>query len=318
MIKRFKYEIMLVGCAAFWGLAFPVMKFVGESVDSVSFLAIRFLIATAVLAIALGPKLKRITKKMILPSVGVGLILALHSYLQVEGLKYTSAANSGFITSTNVIFVPIFMFIFFRKKPAKHILLGLLAIIVGFVFISGMVTVFPFTFNLTTLNFGDFLTLLCAIFTALYMIVFNILSVKYEEELVNFLHMMGAGIGMWAIWLFIPNKVIDFSSIGPVLGTVYCGVFASAAAFLLLAKAQAKLEASKVAILCSLEPIFATLFALIFFGDKITASTAIGGVLILIGVLRSSIDPKEKAGASESNSDVAEAEEPSPEAENAD
>ena len=294
MIKKFKYEIMLIGCAAFWGLAFPVMKFVGESIDSVSFLAIRFLLATAVLAIALGPKLKRITKKMLLPSVGVGLILALHSYLQVEGLKYTSAANSGFITSTNVIFVPLFMFLFFRKKPARHILIGLAAIIAGFIFISGIVTVFPFSFNLTAFNFGDFLTLLCAIFTAIYMIVFNFLSAKYEEELVNFLHMGGACIGMWAIWLFIPNKAMDFSSVGAVLGTVYCGVFASAAAFLLLAKATAKLEASKVAILCSLEPIFATLFAFIFFGDSITLTTAIGGILILFGVLYSSIERKIK------------------------
>lgn len=305
MIKKFKYEIMLVGCAAFWGLAFPVMKFVGESIDSISFLAIRFLLATVVLAMALGTKLKKITKKMLLPSVGVGLLLALHSYLQVEGLKYTSPANSGFITSTNVIFVPIFMFLFFRKKTAKHILIGLAAIVVGFVFISGMVTVFPFTFNLTTFNFGDFLTLLCAIFTAIYMIVFNSLSSKYEEELVNFLHMGGACIGMWAIWLFMPNKVMDFSSVGAVLGTVYCGVFASAAAFLLLAKATAKLEASKVAILCSLEPIFATLFALIFFGDSITLTTGIGGGFILFGVLYSSIERKVKKHDNESGTEPA-------------
>lgn len=289
MLKRYKYEMMLVTCAMFWGLAFPVMKFAGENVDSISFLAIRFTIATLVLVLAFWKKLKNIGKKMILPCVGVGLLMALHSFLQLEGLRYTSAANSGFITSTNVIFVPIFMYMMFRKKPTKNIVIGLITVVIGFVFISGVVTLSPFSFNLTSFNYGDLLTLLCAIFTALYMIVFNRCAVKYDEVLVNILHMAGAAVGMWLIWIFYPMKVMDFSAMSTVMGTLYCGIFASAVAFWLLAKAQAKLEASKVAVISSSEPIFATLFAAIIWGDPITLTAAVGGAFILYGVVKSSI-----------------------------
>lgn len=289
MLKKYQYEVMLVGCAAFWGMAFPVMKLVGESVDSVSFLAVRFTIAALLLSLIFHKKLSQVHVRMLLPCVGVGLLMALHSWLQVEGLRYTSAANSGFITSMNVMFVPLFMYLLFRKKPTKNILIGLCIIICGFLLISGVVGIFPFSINVTTFNLGDFLTLLCAVFTALYMIVFNRLSVKYDEILVNILHMGGAALGMWVFWFLQPTRTMDFSSVSTVVGTLYCGIFASAAAFLLLAKAQAKLEASKVAVLCSLEPVFATLFATLIWHDPLTVATVVGGLLITIGVIKSSV-----------------------------
>lgn len=288
-MKKYKYESMLVGCAAFWGLAFPVMKLVGENIDSISFLAIRFTIATLVLTVICREKIYNLDKKMIFPCVGLGLLMALHSFLQIEGLKYTSSVNSSFITSMNVIFVPIFMYLFFRKKPKRNIIIGLSVIILGFLLISGVVSIFPCSFHLTSFNKGDLLTLMCAIFTAAYMIAFNQCSVKYDEMLVNTVHMGGAACGMWIFWIFSNEKVMIFSSISTIAGTIYCGVFASAVAFLLLAKAQAKLEASKVAVICALEPVFATIFTTLVWHDSVTLTTLVGGILILVGVIKSSI-----------------------------
>lgn len=282
-----KYKLMLVGCAAFWGLAFPVMRMIGESIDSLSFLAVRFTLATLLLVLIFLPKLKEIKPSMLLPCFGVGHLMALHSFLQVEGLHYTSSANSSFITSTNVIFVPIFMYLFFRQKPTKNIIIGLISIVIGFFFISGMVSLSPFGIQKFTFNFGDFLTLLCAIFTALYMIVFNKLAVKYDESLVNLLHMGGAAVGMWVLCLIKGSISIDITDSSAVVGILYCGMFASALGFWLLSKAQAKLDASTVAVLCSLEPIFATVFAALIWREPITVVTALGGAFILYGVIKS-------------------------------
>lgn len=302
-MAKYKYEALCLSSALLWALAFPVMKFVGGGVDTVSFLALRFLIATAVLAIACGKNLKNITPRMILPSVAVGLLFALHNYLQVEGLRYTSAANGGFITSTNVVFVPLFAYLITKKKPTKDLIIGLIAATIGFLLISGIVTVAPFGFHLTALNFGDFLVLLCALFTALYMVVFNIVAQKYDESLANFLHMAGAAVGMWLVWIFVPEKSMDFSSPITVAGLLYCAIFASALGFLFLAKAQAKLDASKVAIISSLECVFAAIFAAIITvfipypdGSReiITLTTVVGGALVFYGVVKASIEKKEK------------------------
>ena len=286
---------MAIGSAVLWGLAFPVTKFVGGAVDSVSFLMLKFLIASIFAIVFSFKRLKEIRDpKMVLSCLFLGMIFATHSFFQVEGLRYTSAANSGFITSMNVLFVPFLMYIFFRKKPTKNIVIGLIAIVIGFLFISGIVSVNPFSFNLTRLNYGDFLTLICAIFTAVYMVVFNTLSVKYDEVAVNTLHFIAAFLSMFVVWCFYPGRTMELGSAPVFLSVLYCGAFAAGVAHLLLAKANTKVEASKVAILSGLEPVFATVFALFIpdmdgnFGT-ITLSVAIGGALILYGAIKSSL-----------------------------
>ena len=294
MIKSLKYEIMAIGSAVMWGLAFPVTKFVGGAVDSVTFLVLKFLLASLFLLVTSVKKLKSINQlKMVLSSILLGVLMAGHGFFQVEGLRYTSAANSGFITSMNVIFVPFFMYLFFRKKPAKNIIIGLIAMLIGFLFISGIVSVQPLSFHLTNLNYGDFLTLICALLTALYMVYFNVLSVKYDEELVNCIHFISAFLTMLVIWFFCP-KTMELGSVPVMLSVLYCGIFAGGVSSLLLAKAQAKVEASKVAILCGLEPVFATLFATVIPDmngntEKITLSVLIGGSLLLYGAIKSSL-----------------------------
>ena len=300
-IKTYRYEALCLSSAMLWGLAFPVMKFVGGGIDTVSFLALRFLIATVVLAIACGKKLKGITSNMILPCVAVGILFALHNYLQVEGLRYTSAANGGFITSTNVVFVPAFAYLILKKRPTVNMIVGLAAATAGFLLISGIVTVAPFGFHLTSLNVGDLLVLLCAVFTALYFVVFNMITQKYDESIANLLHMAGAAVGMWLVWMFYPQKSMDLSSPITVGGLLYCAVFASAIGFLLMAKASAKLEPSKVAIICALECVFAAAFAaLVTWGvpypdgsrETITLTTVLGGALVFYGVIKASIETR--------------------------
>lgn len=290
------YEILLIITAALWGLSFPAAKYIGTDVDSVSFLAIRFTIAAFLLLFAFRKHMKSVCLKMALPSVGVGALLAFHSYIQLEGLRYTSSGNSAFITSTNIIFVPVFAFLLFRKKPDKGFFLGLLAVVTGFLLISGIVTLSPLSLHITTVNYGDFLTLLCAILTALYFVLFNALTEKYSDIPVNVLHMFGAAGFMWVFWLFTPEKSIDLSNSLTVIWILYCAVFASAAGFMLLSKAQTNLSAAKVSVICSLESVFALLFAAVIPGrggivEPITPTAAIGGLLILLGVLKISVKP---------------------------
>lgn len=287
-----KYELLAVCSAAMWGMAFPVTKFVGGAVDSISMLMLKFLIASLFLTGISIKKLKKIRgTKMIISSILLGLLLVAHSFFQTEGLRYTSSANSGFITSMNVLFVPFFAFLFFRNKPSKNVVIGLAVIVVGFLFISGIVSVAPFAIHLTKINYGDFLTLICAILTALYYVFQNMLSAKYDEESVNIVHFIAAFFGTLVIWIFSP-KTMALGTPSVLLGILYCGIFAGGIAFLFLAKAQAKVEASKVAILCGLEPVFATLFAT-FIPDidgnteTITLSVIIGGCLILFGAWKS-------------------------------
>ena len=293
---------MLLGAAMLWGMQFPMLKFVGETFDATSLLVIKFLLSTLVLLAIGARKIKIENKKMFMHSVLLGILGAVQVYFQTVGLANTNPANSSFIITTNVIYVPIIMFLFFGKKPSRNMVIGLITITVGFLFISGIVNIYPFSVSLS-LGYGDLLSLVCAILTALYLVYFNFLSTKYDENSVNIIHLASSFAVMLAVWgvLFALGRTqMDFTNIPAVGGLVYCGVFAGGIATMLLARGTAYVEASKTAILCGLEPVFATVFAAILtifipsLDGTLTLSIVLGGALILYGAIKSSLLPEDK------------------------
>ena len=300
--RTYKYEAMLLGCAMLWGLQFSMLKFVGETFDATSLLVIKFFLSAAVLAAFDFRKIKFQSKKMVLYSVMLGVLGAAQVYFQTIGLANTNPANSSFIITTNVIYVPIIMFLLFGKKPSRNMIIGLITITAGFLFISGIVSLFPFNISLQ-LGYGDLLSLICAILTALYLVCFNYLSTKYDEDSVNIIHLAGSAAVMFLVWIFLHSAgktQMDFSNIPAVLGLICCGVFSGGIASMLLARGTAHVEASKTAILCGLEPVFATLFAAMLtifipsLDGHLTISIIFGGALILYGAIKSTITADDK------------------------
>ena len=160
----------------------------------------------------------------------------------------------------------------------------------GFLFVSGIISLNPFSVNFTSIKYGDLLVLIYAIMVGLYFLFFNKLAEKYDETLINTLMAISGAVGAWVLWLLLPGKVMNFSDSGTVFWVILCGVGGTGIANLLVAKAQAKLDASKVSVLCSLQSVFAMLFATIIPGrdgniEPITLTAAIGGALILTGIV---------------------------------
>ena len=287
---KYKYEGLLIIAAALWGLTFPATKFIGADIDSMGLLSIRCTLSALTMIFLYGYKLKEIKWKMIIPAFLVVMLSVVGTYFQVEGIKYTSSGNAGFIAAMNIIFVPFFAFLLYKKKPQKIFYLGLIAIMAGFLFVSGIISLSPFGINFTSVKYGDLLVLIYAAMVGLYFVFFNKLALKYDETLVNTVMAISGAIGAWILWLVLPGKSMNFANTGTLLWVIYCGVFGTGVANLLVAKAQAKLDASKVSVLCSLQSVFAMLFAAIIPGrdgniEPVTLTAVIGGVLILSGIV---------------------------------
>ena len=109
-IKSLKYESMLLACAMLWGLQFSMLKFVGETFDATTLLFIKFLLSTLILGIINFKGIKFQGKKMVVHSILLGVLVATHTYFQTVGLANTNPANSSFIITTNVIYVPIILY----------------------------------------------------------------------------------------------------------------------------------------------------------------------------------------------------------------
>ncbi len=306
MIKNLKYELLALSCALMWGLQFPLVSFSNTALDPVAIILLRFSIGSLVLFVINFRRLKGIDYKMVLHCIALGIIAAVYNYFMVEGIKYTTSANSSFITSTNVIFVPIFCYMFFKEKPARNVIIGLISIIIGFFFISGMITVnsafltpknfsIPkaFTFGMNPLNYGDFLTLIGAVLTALFFVYLNRLTKKYDEGAVSFVHMFAGAVALFVAWVFV-GEPIRLNTAPILLSTLYCGIFSGGLAFYFLAKASAKLSAAKAAILGGMEPIFAVIFATFIpnvngVTEPVTLTVVIGGAFMIYGAVKSSL-----------------------------
>lgn len=301
-IKSLKYEFMLLFCAMLWGLQFPMLKFVGETFDDITLLFIKFLLSTVTILAIDFKKIKFQNRKMVVHSILLGVLVATHTYFQTVGLRHTNPANSSFIITTNVIYVPIISFLLFGKKPTKNLIIGLCSICIGFLFISEIITLNPFSFSMK-LELGDLLSLICAILTAVYMVYFNHLSSKYDEISVNVIHLGSATATMFIFWIItglFGEYTMDFTNPPAILGLLYCGICSGGIASIMLAKGTAHVDASKTAILCGLEPVFATLFAALLtnfipsLDGKITLPIVIGGALILYGAIKSSLLPEKQ------------------------
>ncbi len=127
---RLLAETGLLYAAAIWGATFFIVKDVISAVDPVVLVGYRFLIAGFLLAIYLLLRRESLLKGL-RDGIILGIILWLLYVPQTIGLKYTSAANSGFITGLFVVFVPLLAYFLFRKSPSRWEYLAIALSLVG-------------------------------------------------------------------------------------------------------------------------------------------------------------------------------------------
>jgi len=115
--KSFRYWLIILA-VIFWGTSFVATKAALEELDPETIISLRLILASILLTVS-----AFVTKKKFdinLKNHGSIFLLAciavFHLWIQVTGLKYTTAANTGWIIGTAPIFMAIFAAIFFREK----------------------------------------------------------------------------------------------------------------------------------------------------------------------------------------------------------
>ncbi len=258
-----------------WGFSFVVVKNALRDVPVFYFNALRFTVATVTLL----PFTLRQWRNW-KPSLFPGLILAIFLYVgfafQATGLQYTTPSKSAFLTSSAVIGVPIFLFLFFKKKSDISALLGVVVAFAGLYFLS----VPSNNFNL---NHGDTLTAMCAVGWAFHIIFTGRFSPLYPVAALATLQIVFAGIGFWLAAL--GSGQIGLVRQNAIPAIVYGGVLATSLCFGLQLWAQRHISPTRAGLLLTTEPLFATATSYVWTGERLTGREAIGGILIITGVI---------------------------------
>jgi drug/metabolite transporter (DMT)-like permease len=294
-MKKYIGEIALFSITIFWGVTFPIIKLALNDISPMLFIGFRFSLAALLLLPFLWKPLVESSKDLIKAGLFLGLLYFIGFATQTVGLQYTSATKSGFITGTFVIFIPILQLILERRTPGRGNILGIILVLIGLILLSSKgLTVVDILHELgSNFNLGDLLTLICAIFYALYVVYIDIITKKFDYRALIILQVLFTGAaGFMFTFLFDLTGVepirYDFNKT-VILVILYTTIFSSILATIVQTKCQKTVTPTKAGIIFSLEPIFAALFAFLIIQEQISSFGIIGCIFIFTGVLVSEL-----------------------------
>lgn len=274
----------LLVATSIWGSTFFIIKDAVDSIHPVTLVAYRFGLAALIFACIVF-----FTKEKHWVHAKQGFILGLFVWgiyiSQTVGLQFTTASNSGFITGLFILFVPIFAYLFFRRKPGWLQLFALFVALVGLWFLTG---------GLTSINLGDLLTVITAIVVALdVLFIDKFVKEKRSVAVLNFQQCLTTSVLSFATMIVLGLSFqIDISQ--TLFPIVYLAVFGSVIAQGLQLLCQKHLKTLTATLLLSTEPIFAAIFAWTLGNELFVAQNAVGGLFIVLAIFITELPVRHK------------------------
>lgn len=261
--------LVLLLATSFWGATFVVVKSGISQMPFVPYMAIRFTIAFALLAI-MRPRALAVPRRTLLQGLVLGAIAFLGYLFQTIGLQYTSASVSGFVTGMFVVLTPLFGWVLFRDHIGLAVWLAVILAGIGL----GLISLHGWAFGI-----GEAWTLAGAALWALQIIGFARFSTRENAYTLGTLMIGVVAICFMAV--AIPQGLQAPPNANVWWGILGTAVFATALAFPLQSWGQSHLDATRAALIFSMEPVFATIGGVLFGGDVLGVRGWLGGACIL-------------------------------------
>jgi len=277
-------DLSLVAVAMIWGATFILVKQALGEISTLLFLTLRFTIATIALALIFHKRLRhKTTGHAVRVGILAGSLLFCGYVLQTFGLKYTSASKTGFITGLYIPLVPVFSSIIYRKLPQTAEILGVLAAFTGMALMS-------VERSLLDIGRGDLLVAGCAVAYALHILVLGRFAGTADVGVLTVTQiattaLLSAATFGWAEPLHVHWTMTVWVAL------VVTGLLATALAFFVQTWAQRYSSPTRTALIFSMEPVFAWVASYLLAGEVLSERAAIGGGLILAGILIVELKP---------------------------
>jgi drug/metabolite transporter (DMT)-like permease len=296
--KQIISEGALFSNTLIWGGTFVMIKSALAYISPMMFVSIRFFAASMLLLPFVYPLFKSISKKQLSEGFILGVFLYIGFAVQTIGLQYTTATKSAFITGTFVLFTPILQTIIEKRIPTLGNILGVLLVTVGIIFLSSKEnSLFSIFSELSEgFNFGDFLTLICAIFYAVYIVYLDKISANHNHRFLTFAQISVTGllsilsVIVFSLLQIEPIKIKMNNEV--VIAILYTTLFATILTTSMQTKFQQAVTPTRASIIFSMEPLFAALAAYFFINEKLSNFGITGAAFIFLGILTSELWPK--------------------------
>ena len=267
--------LALVLVTAVWGVTFVQVKDAVALYPLFAFLAVRFAIASLVLAMPAAGRMRSLGRPGWTAGAALGLLLAVGYALQTAGLERTTVSSAGFITGLYVVFTPILGLLLFRTRAGRAVWLGVVLAVAGLAMLSGV--------GAGDVR-GDLLVLGGSAAYSLQIVLMERYAPRYDAVAFTQAEMVAAFAGFAAVALALGQVELPrgWTVWGALLVT---GIFASALGYLVQTWAQRNTSATRTALAFAMEPVWAGLFGFWLAGDRLGALGWGGCAVIMAGIL---------------------------------
>ena len=263
----------LLTVSAAWGFSFIVMKDAIQRQSVNNFLFTRFTLAVIVMILIRPQTIKLFNKDLLQRGGLAGIFLGLGYIAQTLGLERTGAAITGFITGLYVVLTPLIASFVLKEKITKFTWLCIAVATFGL----GLLSIRGFSVGI-----GEMFVLASAVLFAAHIIALSKWSSGRDVYAMTVIQ-----LSMCAVLAGIASAIEGYS-LPPDDGVwgvvIFTAVFATAIAFIVQTWSQAHISATKVAVILTMEVVFAALFAIVIGGERLTVQTAFGGILVVVAM----------------------------------
>jgi len=264
----------LLSDSAAWGFAFVVMKDAIERQTVNNFLFSRFVVAVLVMILIRPQCIKLFNKDLLLRASAAGLFLGSGYILQTLGLARTGAAITGFITGLYVVFTPLIAAVVLKVRITLITwgCVGVATLGLALLSLQGW-----------SIGLGEVLVLGSAFAFGAHIIALGKWSSGRDAYAMTVVQ-----LAMCAVLTGIASALEGGYQLPPDNGVwatvIFTAVVCTAVAFVIQTWSQAHMSTTKVAVILTMEVVFAAFFAIVFGGETLTLQKALGGVLVVIAM----------------------------------
>jgi len=297
-VNRVRQNVLPLITAFIWGTSFVAQSVGADYVGPFTFNAARSVVAFLFLLCM--TMIRRFVQKrmlgaqapdhgtrrdLLVSGLSCGAALAAASYFQQKGLETTTSGKTGFITALYIVIVPI-LGIFMGKKASRMLLVSVPLAVAGLYCLC-----INETFSITS---GDFYVILCSFGFSAHILLVDHFTQRVDGVDLSCVQFLTVALLSAAGALAVETPALD----GLLLcagSIVYVGVLSSGVGYTLQILAQKDSNPTVVALLLSLESVFAALAGAVLLHDQMSAREMLGCVLMLAAVVLAQLPDRKRA-----------------------
>ena len=264
--------LMLLLANLFWGLSFPLIKAIMLTQQQILpasstwfvtayTIAPRFFLATLVLLFLLRKTIGTLTRLELKQGTLIGVTAGAGMLFQNDGLQFTSASVSAFLTQFYAIMIPVYLAARLRRWPTGAVFLSSALVLAGVAILG------RFDFRTMHLGRGEIETLISSVFFMMQILLLENKAYAANRPLpITLVMCVVQAVIFGAMALGTAPKVADlwvpWTSLPWLAFTVLLTVFCTLGSFTIMNRWQPKITATEAGLIYCVEPVFASIMAL--------------------------------------------------------